>query len=64
MAEKIKIKLKLTEVQAGYLLSAVMEFHHNLHSAMDNGTPANDIAERVEDAKVIWKQIESQAGVE
>lgn len=60
---KIPINLELTEKQAGYLLSAVIEMHHAFCRASKFDYLREESQEKIMAVKEIWSELERQTGI-
>jgi hypothetical protein len=61
--DKIALNLELTEQQAGYLVAAVIELHHNLCRASTYDYLHNETQEKIKAVKDMWLEIEKQTGI-
>jgi len=55
-----KIKLKLTELEAGFLNAAVCDFFHKMRASEENEGITWVDSERYAAAKTLWAKVEEQ----
>lgn len=61
--DKINVNLDLTEQQAGYLISAVVDFYHKLGSASSLIHLEDESLRKMKLVKEIWLMLEEQTGI-